>query len=55
MQRTILLLLILLGMGSQQINAQTRLEVSGKVLDTESELGLPGTGSRKDKWNRNGQ
>ena len=46
MQRTILLLLILLGMGSQQINAQTRLEVSGKVLDTESELGLPGVAVR---------
>ena len=46
MQRTILLLLILLGMGSQQIKAQTRLEVSGKVLDTESELGLPGVAVR---------
>lgn len=46
MQRTILLLLILLGMGSQQINAQARLEVSGKVLDTESELGLPGVAVR---------
>tara|TARA_R110002012_G_scaffold208433_1_gene378499 strand:+ start:1264 stop:4446 length:3183 start_codon:yes stop_codon:yes gene_type:complete len=33
-------------MGSQQLKAQTRLEVSGKVLDTESEIGLPGVAVR---------